>query len=521
MADDAEYMFRKTAGVVLNLDHNEFDKIRFMLPNGHLYKYKLVNIIQQIQINEKIRSYTNGKKWIEWSMLGMNNVKDVIQRFEKYRDEFKNTFFNKMKLGTHIKDIQILGNEIIFNLDGNRMKQLNSKWEYKIANELMQYCVLHTFEIVIVTKKTTKQNNNKTTTDREYKNKNENTYKNMQIQRLDYVLDKWDTEMDVIHKEFDKRQQKICNVMNEEFRLLTDIVDRFKNKLYLFNEMKQRLDMELFLKLNERNSKRGKTFMSDLKTLENKLESEKVNLLEQEIKMKEGGVNEHNLDTQEMDLKTRIKNEKDRANKMDKLIKTCENILLIISDYDQEEKIIQLDHLRDEWLKLNEFLESYDGNLFIDVNESERSLNSLIKGTSGLTLQQQKMKMKNVANDNTLINTPTFGIVGRLIVGKDIGKINLKIVVSGSATDGNLLNFGLSIRHNNKSIIISTLSMVGSLIFDIAARKININLKLVVSGDNSGSVKICEIDGTLLNHALMSHFYQMDLNVQGYYSDYG
>ena len=56
MTDNAEYMFGKTAAVIMNMDDNESDRIRFMLPNGHLYKYKLVNIIQQIQINEKIRS---------------------------------------------------------------------------------------------------------------------------------------------------------------------------------------------------------------------------------------------------------------------------------------------------------------------------------------------------------------------------------------------------------------------------------------------------------------------------------
>ena len=534
MAEDAEYMFGKTAGVVLNLDDNESDKIRFMLPNGHLYKYKLVNIMQQIQINEKIRSYTNGKKWIEWSMLGIKNVKDVVQRFEEYRDEFQNTFFNKMKIGEHIKDIEILGNEIIFNLDGSRMKKLNLEWEYKIVNELMQYCVLHNFEIVIVNKKRIKQNNNKknnnkTSTDRQHKDKNANTYQNIQIKRLDYVLDEWDKEIDIIDKVSRKRQHEICNVMNEEFGILSDIVDGFKNKLDLLNEMKQGIDMELLLKLNERNNKVENTFVLDLSTIENKLELEKVNLLHQEIKMKEGGVTEENLDKQAIDLKTQTRKEKDRTDAINKSIKTCENTLLIMSHYDQEIQTIKLDQLNDDWLKLNERFKSYDSSIF---TTGERSLKNLTKEKSGLTLQQQKMKIKNVENDNKLISTSTPGIVGDLIFGIDIRKINInsKIVVSGGngsnvnrgEIDRNLFNLGTSGGYNTKSIIIPTRSVAG--IYDNTIRQVNNN------GDNNGCEKICEIDGTLLNFALFKiingidsivlDFHHMNKNVQGYY-DYG
>ena len=129
--------------------------------------------------------------------------------------------------------------------------------------------------------------------------------------------------------------------------------DGIKYELILKGIEKRILDVELLLKLHERNDKIGKTFSFDLKTLENKLELEKENLLKQEVKMQEGDVNEDNLDKYEMNLKIQKRKEKDKVNTMDTLIKRCEDILLTIPNFDHKVKIIELDQLNEEWLCLN------------------------------------------------------------------------------------------------------------------------------------------------------------------------
>ena len=138
-----------------------------------------------------------------------------------------------------------------------------------------------------------------------------------------------------------------------------------------------------------------------------------------------GESNIKHLDKQEMELEIQKRKEKDTTYAIDKLIKIC----------NQEIQTIEFGKLNDEWLMLNEFIKSYDSNLFI---ANEHLLENLMEEKSGLTLQQQeikKIKMENAKNDNKLISTTTPGKVSDSNAGKDIRIINLnsKIVVS----DGN------------------------------------------------------------------------------------
>ena len=105
-----------------------------MLPHNYMFKQKIVTKEQQIEINRKIKLYTNGENTIEWPMVGVINELDIIDRYNDYCN-IHCTLFNQMVIEKHIIDVELWRNEIIFNLDGKEMNKLDSKWEYKLAYE--------------------------------------------------------------------------------------------------------------------------------------------------------------------------------------------------------------------------------------------------------------------------------------------------------------------------------------------------------------------------------------------------
>ena len=77
MTGHVEDILTKTRSAIVNHDAKISSKIRFMLPHGHMFRLQLVTQKQQNKINKAIGIYTNGEKYINWSMVGLNESLDM------------------------------------------------------------------------------------------------------------------------------------------------------------------------------------------------------------------------------------------------------------------------------------------------------------------------------------------------------------------------------------------------------------------------------------------------------------
>ena len=119
-ANDVDDLLTKTTGVVVDHDVNVSYRIRFLLPNGYMHQLKIVTYQQQNEINIAINKYTDGNQsYIDWSMVGVDDALDIIDRYENYCNT-NTTMFNKMIVEEHIMDVELCRNEIIYNLNGKK-----------------------------------------------------------------------------------------------------------------------------------------------------------------------------------------------------------------------------------------------------------------------------------------------------------------------------------------------------------------------------------------------------------------
>ena len=244
-------LFTKTRRIIVNYDPNGSDQIRFLLPNKYMDKLTITTKQQQMEINKAIKIYTNGKESIEWSMVGIKTAQDIICGYENYCDN-NETLFDELKTEEHIEGIKLLKNEIIICLNGQKMDELNSKWQYQVAFELDKYHMFHAFETVIIQTTNLNESKDKNKAKNTHKNKNKNIRKNNRIKNtithktsistndkttqkmnLKTALDAWDIECKEILNEFEKRQLQKCNFLDESFCIFIDM-EKEKSKL---NEM--------------------------------------------------------------------------------------------------------------------------------------------------------------------------------------------------------------------------------------------------------------------------------------------
>ena len=267
---------------MVTYDKTTLNKIEFMLPNDKMASLKLVTTQQQVEINNSVKRYTNGKNYIDWSMVGVINALNIIRAIKRQQKLLKDSYFNKMKADMHFNHIDILENSIVFELDGTEMCKLNSQWEIEIANEFKKYKMFHNFESVIINRK----NKNKY----ENKNKNENTTngnkKDKNIDTFDSLLDVWDMEINNVQNELKRRKKEICNIMIESFGCSTVIYLLNAQLDSLFKEYNT-FDIESYLKQIEKNNEKENIFNQEFQLVKNELELEKENIFNQEMKIKE------------------------------------------------------------------------------------------------------------------------------------------------------------------------------------------------------------------------------------------
>ena len=119
--------FKTTRGIVVNHNTKGSDRIRFLLPNVYMNCLRLAPHKQQLEITKAIKVYTKRKaESIEWSMVGVKNFHDIISGYDLITE-------------IHIEGVQLLGNEIIFNLNGQKMNELDTQWQYNLAYDLKKH----------------------------------------------------------------------------------------------------------------------------------------------------------------------------------------------------------------------------------------------------------------------------------------------------------------------------------------------------------------------------------------------
>ena len=200
--NDVEELLIDTASVKVMYDDKKLNKIEIMLPNVKMVDLGLVTKQQQIEINKLIECYTNGEKYIDWSMVGIDDIVDADKAYVKYLERVKDSFFIKMKPGTHVVKAEFNKYNAVFHLDGNKMNELHAEWEKEIATELEKNHMLHRLESVIINRinKQIEINSSKEKIEIDGKNKtNENNLKVVEIDSVE--IKKEEKEIDIIEKE--------------------------------------------------------------------------------------------------------------------------------------------------------------------------------------------------------------------------------------------------------------------------------------------------------------------------------
>ena len=308
MENIVKNFFKTTRGIIVNHNAKGSNRIRFLLPNGYMNCLRLVSYKQQFEINKAIKIYVKGKaENIEWSMVGINNFQDVINGYENYCNN-NDTFFDDLITEIHIEGVSLLGNEIIFNLNGQKMNELDAQWQYKLAYDLKKYDhMFHEFESVIIettteidenknknknkvkdTKRNTNNNKNKTKTNK--KNNNRSTNKNEQKienknSSFNELLNVWEKECKNIQNELTKRDSEQCKCLDETFGILTKIENMLlKLKMNFLKDSDENMSI---LNQLERARNLDLDFKRDILNVKNKIELIEASLINEKIEMDE------------------------------------------------------------------------------------------------------------------------------------------------------------------------------------------------------------------------------------------
>ena len=239
MEGNVRNLFRKTRRIIVRVNRKGVNHIRFLLPNNYMNFLTIATNKQQLEINKAIEAFTKGKKeCIEWSMVGVEKGQDIIDGYENFCDN-NDTLFDEMINGIHIESVQLLRNEIIFGLNGKKMNELDSNWDYKLMHDLVKNDhMFHEFESVIIQieakiNKNIHSNNKNTNTTNNKNVKKTNTSQsneNKKTTDINTILDKCDIECTKMQKEWEKRELEKCSVLDESFNILNDI-EKIKLKL--------------------------------------------------------------------------------------------------------------------------------------------------------------------------------------------------------------------------------------------------------------------------------------------------
>ena len=274
MEGNNENVLRSTTGVKVNYDTKKSDRMTFILPNEQMATLGLVPMQQQIEINKSIRSYTNGKNCIEWSMVGIRNALDIIRAVKKFKEK-KNTYFYKMDITKYIWDTESFENRIVFYLDGKQMHNLNSDWECELARDFEKNHVFHAFESVIINRRIENQNSNK----HQFNN-------DINTDKIESILGAWDVEVNNIIDELQDREMETFKALFETVGCLTEMNDTNNELDLLFNKYHS-FDIKSYLEQIKRNQETEKLVEQEIQIVENKLKLVNDKVIKQYLKIKD------------------------------------------------------------------------------------------------------------------------------------------------------------------------------------------------------------------------------------------
>ena len=149
---DCNTLLYGTTMVKVTYDRNMNDRIIFMLPNLNMHNNGFISPQQQIEINKVLRKIANGKD-MTWKLNGIKNALDIIRKMKNYIPINDRSIFNVMKADIHFRHIDIMENEIIFELNWREMNDLHPKWHLCLYQELCENSIFSEMESVIINKK--------------------------------------------------------------------------------------------------------------------------------------------------------------------------------------------------------------------------------------------------------------------------------------------------------------------------------------------------------------------------------
>ena len=124
-------------------DVNINDKIVFCLPNHNLCKLNMITKQQQIEINKVLDKMSNGRD-MYWTSVGIKNAMGIISKLENYSPIDGKSILKQMVMNKHIKHIDLMDNEIIFELDWKEMNDLCVVWQAYLQKEFEMNAVFNT-----------------------------------------------------------------------------------------------------------------------------------------------------------------------------------------------------------------------------------------------------------------------------------------------------------------------------------------------------------------------------------------
>ena len=367
--------------VKVTYDTKTSDRITFFIPCKQMATLGLVSTEQQTEINESIRTYTDGKDSIEWSMLGINNVLDICRALRKFKEN-NNTYFHKIKMTQYIYDTESFENRIIFYLDTKKMVNLNSDWECELIRDFDKHHVFHNFESVVINRSIKKCDKN---------NNNSNIKNDKILDTIETILEICDMQIMNMNKDLQNRENETCNIFVEPdgcLKRINNINKRLDSSIEEPEEHNS-FDIQSYLNKMTKNHERARILNQDIQRVQNKLNEAKENIQKQEVEIKEREtISDITMTKYEIDI---AEMKKSQAKKKVDLIDDHGNGIVIL-----ETELCQANEMfRINTIMYNDCLNKLDSNELVKI------INVLqIVGIVESSVNFQKQQLKQKENDS-------------------------------------------------------------------------------------------------------------------------
>ena len=452
-------------------------------------------------------------------MVGVKNFQDIINGYGNYCNN-NNTFFDDLITEIHISGIALLANEIIFNLNGQKMNELDAQWQYKLAYDLKKHDhMFHEFESVII-ETTTDVNTNKN------KNKNKNTNKvkdkrnknNSKIKAktntkndrntnknepkigntnssINELLNVWEKECRKIQTEFKKRDLEKCKCLDETFGILTDIENMIlklkmnflkdsDGNISILNEFERAGILDLDLKQDILHVK------NKIKLIEVSLINEKIGIDEGEKNKLETGIkflNDNNVCKNVFEQQQINSTMIDYSLTIDKMVAECDKT---ISKYIQNINTtkIQFENNIHQYQKdayeINKPLSIFNGMVLnMEWNILKKFVNNIL--VYGLNCSRiVEFETRSTAKDSNVVCLASESVAGDIL----LQHTNADSLDTTNKTD--IGNLSISQTNDNISYLINTIAITSEISLTISNNSSDSNENVLVNNTDDNVISI-------------------------------